>query len=88
MSKASILFGSPSPRRTLNTVPPQHIATITPEQRVLIDMRYVPLSYEEEKKVHSVLYGGGPGSDLIHEYSSILWKKLGRFKKKCGLSMT
>jgi DDE superfamily endonuclease len=71
MSKASILFGSPSPRRTLNTVTPQHIATITPEQRVLIDMRYVPLSYEEEKKVHGVLYGDGPGSVLIREYSSI-----------------
>jgi hypothetical protein len=65
MSEASILFGSPSPRRTLNTVTPQNIVTIDPEQRVLIDMRYVLLSYEEEKKVHGIVYGDGPGSDLF-----------------------
>jgi hypothetical protein len=71
MSEASILFGSPSPRRTLKTVTTQNIVTIDPEQRVLIDMRYVLLLYEEEKKVHSVVYGDGPGSDLILEFASI-----------------
>ena len=71
VSVGGILFSSPAPSRPVNTVTPKLTDTVTAEQRVLLNMRYVALSDEDEERVHDVLYGNRPEDDLIREHFAI-----------------
>jgi hypothetical protein len=70
-TKASMLYGSPAPTRPMHTVTPKSIETASPEKRLLLSMRYMPLTDEETEQVLDVLHGSRPNTDLLRVHCAI-----------------